>query len=642
MKINLLNISLNNVKHNKKNYFTYIVSIIINISIFNVYLNIANSEKLRALMGKDALGVASLLFNLCSYVIILFSVIFMWNSTSFFIKKRKKEIGIYALLGMKNKDIAKMMSMETLIIGIFSLGISIVIGTLLSQIFARVFMSFIKATGDIGIVFSFKALKDTLVNFSIVFIIISIRAYRIIYKFKLIELFKGEEINEKEPKNKTLKGILSIVLLILGYFFGSLTGIKILGAASLFLALISVIVGTYLFFNSFFTLYVSLMRQRKGSYKNVEKLLALSSIRSRIGSNAKSLAVISILNASIIVAASTTMIITGLLEKDISNHRFSYVYHSNKEADKIVDKVLEQHKDNKIKNDIFIHSLKFNENEILKDGKEGKNIYVIKEEDYNKLCAVANIEEKLKLKNKNNIAILDENEISSERVWKIGASKIKSVEVNENINMLFGDNEESMNLLEYREEIINPEVGGKTVVVTSESFERFKTFGKPLSLRFINVEDQNKSKELTEDLNNSLHKKTKISSYYQSYESISNVSGTFKFIAFFTSLIFIISSLSVIYFKIVMECDEEIKRYSIMKKIGFSNKDIKKSMGKELAIIFMLPLILSILHALAALSTIIFLQIEGAIISIFIFIIIYLIFYGLSNKSHFKFIIEMI
>ncbi|WP_461613145.1 FtsX-like permease family protein [Clostridium sp. Marseille-QA1073] len=257
MKFNLLNISLNNVRHNKKNYFTYIVSIIINISIFNVYLNIANSEELKALMGKDALGVANLLFNLCSYVIILFSVIFMWNSTSFFIKKRKKEIGIYALLGMKNKDIAKMMFMETLIIGIFSLGISIVIGTVLSQVFARVFMSFIKATGDIGIVFSFKALKNTLVNFSIVFIIISIRAYRIIYRFKLIELFKGEEINEKEPKNKTLKGILSILLLILGYFFGSLTGIKILGAASLFLALISVIVGTYLFFNSFFALYVS-------------------------------------------------------------------------------------------------------------------------------------------------------------------------------------------------------------------------------------------------------------------------------------------------------------------------------------------------------------------------------------------------
>ncbi|WP_291578554.1 ABC transporter permease [Clostridium sp. UBA6640] len=642
MKFNLLNISLNNVKHNKKNYFTYIVSIIINISIFNVYLNIANSEKLRALMGEDALGVANLLFNLCSCVIILFSVIFMWNSTSFFIKKRKKEIGIYALLGMKNKDIAKMMFIETLIIGIFSLVISIVIGTLLSQIFARVFMSFIKATGDIGIVFSFKALKNTLVNFSIVFIIISIRAYRIIYKFKLIDLFKGEEINEKEPKNKTLKGILSILLLILGYFFGSFAGIKILGAASLFLALISVIAGTYLFFNSFFTLYVSLMRQRKSSYKNVEKLLALSSIRSRIGSNAKSLAVISILNASIIVAASTTMIITGLLEKDISNNKFSYVYHSNKEADKIVDKVLEQYKDNKVKNNIFIHSLKFNENEILKDGTEGRNIYVIKEEDYNKLCDAANIEEKLKLKNKNNIAILDENKIFNERAWKINASKIKSVKVNENINMLFGDSEESMDLVEYREEIINSELGGKTVVVTSESFETLKTFGNPLSLRFINVDNQNKSKELTEDINNGLHGKTKISSYYQSYESVSNISGTFKFIALFTSLIFIISSLSVIYFKIVMECGEEIKRYSIIKKIGFSHKDIKKSMGKELAIIFMVPLILSILHALAALSTIIFLQIKGAIISILIFIIIYVIFYRVSNKSHFKFIVEMI
>ena len=90
MSLDLLSISLNNVKHNKKNYFTYIVSIIINISIFNVYLNIANSEELRLFMTEDSLSVANILFNLCSYVIILFSVIFMWNSTSFFIRKRKK------------------------------------------------------------------------------------------------------------------------------------------------------------------------------------------------------------------------------------------------------------------------------------------------------------------------------------------------------------------------------------------------------------------------------------------------------------------------------------------------------------------------------------------------------------------------
>ena len=105
-------------------------------------------------------------------------------------------------MGMKNKDIAKMMFIETLIIGLFSLIVSIVIGTILSQIFARIFMSFVKVKGDIGIIFSFKALKNTVINFTIVFVIISIRAYRIIYKFKLIDLFKGEKLMIKNLKIK--------------------------------------------------------------------------------------------------------------------------------------------------------------------------------------------------------------------------------------------------------------------------------------------------------------------------------------------------------------------------------------------------------------------------------------------------------
>ncbi|MBD8046094.1 MULTISPECIES: ABC transporter permease [Clostridium] len=642
MSLDLLSISLNNVKHNKKNYFTYIVSIIINISIFNVYLNIANSEELRLFMTEDSLSVANILFNLCSYVIILFSVIFMWNSTSFFIRKRKKEIGIYALMGMKNKDIAKMMFIETLIIGLFSLIVSIIIGTILSQIFARIFMSFVKVKGDIGIIFSFKALKNTVINFTIVFVIISIRAYRIIYKFKLIDLFKGEKTNDKEPKNKSLKGILSIVMIISGYFFGSLAGIKIFGVVSLFLALILVIVGTYLCFDSFFALYITFIRKRENTCKNVEKLLSLSNIRSRIGSNAKSLAVISILNASIIVAASTTIIITGILEKEIYNNKFSYVYHSNKEADEVINKTLKEHENNRIKNDIYINSLRFNENEILENGKENKIIYVIKDSDYNNLCEAVNIGEKIELKGKNNIVLLDENRISEERMWKIDADKIKNVTVRKNINMILDGRKETFNLLEYREEIINPEVGGKTLVVTSEVFERMKAFGIPLRIRFINVENQNESKELTEDISNNLNGSVKISSYYKSYESVNNISGTFKFIALFTSFVFIISSLSVIYFKIVMECDEEIKRYSIMKKIGFSYKDMKKSMGRELAIIFTLPLAVSIIHSLVALSTIISLQVEGAIISIAIFMMVYLIFYKLSEESHFKFVIEKI
>ena len=86
--------------------------------------------------------------------------------------------------------------------------------------------------------------------------------------------------------------------------------------------------------------------------------------------------------------------------------------------------------------------------------------------------------------------------------------------------MILDGRKETFNLLEYREEIINPEVGGKTLVVTSEVFERMKAFGIPLRIRFINVENQNESKELTEDISNNLNGSVKISSYYKSYESV--------------------------------------------------------------------------------------------------------------------------
>ncbi len=133
--MNLYNLAKNNVTKNLKNYGMYLFSLIFTVSIFESFKTLEYSDA----ATKNILGASNMLivFNSSSIVISVFSLIFIYYSSNFFIKKRKKEIGLYALLGVENKRIATLLFFETLILGM----VALIVGTLFGILFASISFS---------------------------------------------------------------------------------------------------------------------------------------------------------------------------------------------------------------------------------------------------------------------------------------------------------------------------------------------------------------------------------------------------------------------------------------------------------------------------------------------------------------------
>lgn len=617
-------ISIKNLKTNYKNYSLYFFSIIINIIIYYVYYTIITNNKLTDLMGKNNAGLSRFLFKFSSYIIVVFCIIFLWNSTEFFIKKRKKEIGLYSLLGLNNKKIGNMMSNEIIIMGVIALTLGIFIGTIFSQICMKIFMLSIGIKKSIGFIFSIKAVLSTIKTFGILFIIISIRAYRLIFKFKLIDLFKADQKEEEKGNFTGLKGMLSIIFLIGGYFLGSLLGIKIFGANGLFLAVIFVIVGTYLFYNSFFMFFVKLLRKSRLGYKKVEFLVVLSNISHTIKSNAKMLTVITLLNTSIIVGTGTALAFSQMGNSNLNQYKFSYIYLNDKSMNKKVDFILKKHKDKKVNLDSKLNIIK------LKD--KISSPYVISEKTYNNICKSLNVQEKISLKNKNDVIELNSNKISEKKLTFFEHNnRIKPIEI-DNFSK-----KEKLKVLEYREQIINPDIIGGTLVVKNQLFEELKKIGKSLEFRSLKITNEKDSRLLDEELMNEFKKsKKQISSFYSFYKSSKGIIGSIQFPAFFTSFVFILSTLSIIFFKTMMDQDKESNMYSILKQIGFDNKRIKKCVYRNSCFILGGPLVLGILHSLVALSLFMAFSPISVILTVGLFIVIYILFHFATSNSHFN------
>ena len=212
----LFSIARKNIRKNFTNYFLYIASMIFSIVIYFTFVSLKYDDAIQA--STDSSTKISSAFNGAAVVLMIFVAVFIWYSNSFFTKKRKKEVGLYSLLGVRKKQIGQMLFYENFIMGIIALIIGIVLGTLLSKFFVTLLMKIMGYEAMGNFVISPAAIINTIVVFIIITAITSIHGYRLIYRFKLIELFKAEQEGEKEPKASFLIAVFSIILLGIGYW----------------------------------------------------------------------------------------------------------------------------------------------------------------------------------------------------------------------------------------------------------------------------------------------------------------------------------------------------------------------------------------------------------------------------------------
>lgn len=631
----LFNIAKKNVQKNLKGYFLYFFSIVFTVGIYYAFKNLQYNPSIDAALS--ASSKASAAFNAASIVIALFSVLFIWYSNSFFIKKRKKEIGLYALLGIENKEIGLLLFFETLIIGVAAIVIGIIAGVVFSKMMLGILIKLITLNLSINFAVSIKGIFQTFVLFILIFLVIAYQSNRIIYKFKLIELFKASSSSEKAKKGSKLLAILSIVFILVGYgvYLSTTNGMDlILGA---FITLFMVVIGTFLFFSSFMFFIIKRQQKNGANYYKGLNMISTSQLLYRIKSNAKMLSVIAILSATTLTAIGVSISVYFMSFQMVEQQSpYSYTLSlDNKEYIKEFEKALADSKDHKLV-DKFI--LSYIDLDSYKENTHGfKDSYQI--------MYLSNLNEILKLNGDKELGSINDKEFIH-----VDSGMIKDYEKSD-IDLSNNGKSVSLNRKSSLEKkLFNSFGSGDMIVVSDNEFEKLKVNNELKHYYTYNITNQKDGEEfnkkvlkITEKYPSENEKRPSSSyvfSYYKTFKDEFTTSGVMVFIGVFVGLVFLVCTGSVIFFKLLSEAQDEAPRYTVLKKIGVDEDDIKSSVYKQVGFNFFLPLVLGGLHSIVANYVVCNMLGENlSIVMLWTLIpysIIYIIYYLITSKFYFN------
>lgn len=631
----LFNIAKKNIQKNLKGYFLYFFSIVFTVGIYYAFKNLQYNPSIDVALS--ASSKASAAFNAASIVIALFSVLFIWYSNSFFIKKRKKEIGLYALLGIENKDIGLLLFFETLIIGVAAIVIGVIAGVVFSKFMLGILIKLIGLNLNINFAVSIKGIFETFILFILIFLVIAYQSNRIIYKFKLIELFKASSTSEKAKKGSKLLAIISIIFILAGYgvYLSTLNGMDlILGA---FVTLFMVVIGTFLFFSSFMFFIIKKQQKNGSNYYKGLNMISTSQLLYRIKSNTKMLSIIAILSATTLTAIGVSISVYFMSSKVVEQQApYSYTLKiDNKEYIKEFEKSLSNSKNHKlIDKSIF--------NYMTLDSSQS-NSYGFKEKY--EVISLSNLNKTLKLNGDKEVGNINDNEFIHVYPKDRGFDAKSSITIN--------DSGKDVNLKlksDLDKKLYNSNGPNDTIVVSDNEFENLKLNNESKNYYTYNISNQkdgeqfeNTVKKLTEKYAVGDYKKPVESlylSYYSAFKDGFTSSGIMVFIGVFVGLVFLVCTGSVIFFKLLSEAQDEAPRYTVLKKIGVDEDDIKSSVYKQVGFNFFLPLVLGSLHSIVANYVVCHILSQNlSIVMLWTLIpysIIYIIYYLITSKFYFN------
>ena len=291
-------LALTNLRKNKSTYFPYILSSVVIISMFYIIQSLYH-----AVRGSDFFGASTMgdILDLGSYIVGIFAVIILFYTNGFLIKRRKKELGLYSILGMEKKHIARLLFGETLITTLFSLVLGLGVGILLSKLMFLILFNMTQLGILITFQISIPAIVSTVLLFLGIFLLALLKNLLQIHVSNPIALLQSSRQGEKEPKTKWVLAILGLLCLAAGYIMTLMVKTPFEAVAVFFVAVILVIIGTYALFTAGSIVLLKLLRKRKKFYYNPRNFISVSGMIYRMKQNAAGLASICILSTTVLV-----------------------------------------------------------------------------------------------------------------------------------------------------------------------------------------------------------------------------------------------------------------------------------------------------------------------------------------------------
>jgi putative ABC transport system permease protein len=635
----LFRIARKNIRKNFTNYFLYFSSMIFSIVIYFTFVSLKYDETIAA--TTESSTKISSVFNAASVVLVIFVAIFIWYSNSFFTRKRKKEIGLYSLLGVRKKQIGRLLFYENFLMGITALLLGILLGSILSKFFVSILMKVMGYDAIANFAISPDAIINTIIVFTLITAITSFHGYRLIYRFKLIDLFQADKEGEKEPKASFIIAVLSVIIIGIGYWLAlqniveSEAWRKIGFMVTPLVIIVSVIFGTYLLFSTLTVYLLKLSKKNKKKFWKGINLISTSQLLYRIKGNARTLTIIAILSATTLAAvgASYSLYYNNKSNAELANPN-SIMFINNDEhiANKVNNKI-SQKEDHEIIYHKVIPTLQIEVDTSSLNSKMGqiKTSYtIISNRTFNEMAKLQERKDYLSLKG-NDAAVLDAGYFEGLSPEYVGSSIPLHVDnLMEDITF--------KKLMKYN--VLNLETANTTVVISDELFSELEKGTNHVNMEAYKFTEEDHAKVLNKEIESILPDDVNFSSFYSNYALGMETAGLIIFIGGFLGLVFLAATGSIIYFKQLTEANSDKERYAILHKIGVNKKEVRKSIAKQVFFIFALPLLAGIAHSAVALTALSRLLQTNLVIPVLIcmgvYILIYVIYYFLTVRNYYK------
>lgn len=604
-------LALSNLIKNRKLYYPYTLATILVIAITYIFTSLTLNSHLDDLPGADAI---KMVLGLGLGIVALSSGIIVLYANSFVMKNRSKELGLYSVLGLDKRHLFSMILKETMIVGFVTLLLGIGVGALFDKLIYAFLQSLIgKSTGLVS-TFQVMTIPIVLVIFACIFsFLVLVNGFRLL-RLNPLQLTKDGLKGEKKGRFLVIQTFLGLGAMGYGYYLALSVQNPVIAIMSFFLAVLLVILGTYLLFNAGTTVVLQLLKKKKSYYYKPNNMISISNLVFRMKKNAVGLATIAILSSMVLVTlVGAASIYAGKKDYLVSAAPHDYSVSGNK-----VD---------------LTSTKKLMDDFLIKTGEQANEevavsylFFGIKNQETNKLTVFTKNERKVVPKS---IVLVFSQETFKQLTGKelnLSSNQIALYTKNKTLKTQKSLSIDGKNYQIHRQlgDFINKKVPNIYKIIVSDysylvvpDIKIFESSMKGTSIAQatyvgVNVKDPThdakKNLDLLDQIAGEATKQLagQTPGVPESYFSANSrydaegmvngfVGGTF-FIGIFLSIIFMLGTVLVIYYKQISEGYEDRERFVILQKIGLDDLQVKQTIRKQVLTVFFLPLIFAFIH----------------------------------------------
>ena len=599
-----------NIRKNRKIYYPYLLTAVLTAMMLYVISSLSSNQSLGS-------GNLLITLQLGKLVTTLFAVIFLFYTNSFLMKRRKKEFGLLNILGMGKKHIALVIFCETLILLLVSLVLGIGLGILFDKL---MFLLLMKLLGAAVSGLSFQILPgvvaSTALIISVIFLLILLNSIRQIHLAKPIELLRGGEVGELEPKANWLLAVLGSLFLGAGYYISIAVTDAVTSILLFFVAVICVILGTYLLFTAGSVTLLKLLRKNKRFYYGKPAhFINVSGMIYRMKQNAVGLANVAILSTMVLVMIFSTFSLWFGMDDTLRSHcptQLVFEITSPISRETVLSRVEQavREENESLAEEMDYYSITF-------AGYKQGNVYLTDPEVENLSELATDGLSMLRLMDAEDFARLtgEKAELAEDELWLVDGSvphaqdDLFLFDRHYRITRRFAADDvfipsDSLYIYPVRWFIVKDRAV-LDQIVQAQLTAYGQNASKPALCLFVNLTTNDNEtiqrcfhhiieKLLTEAEGTITFHRTE--NQVTLRQELSELYGGLMFVGLFLGSLFTMAMILIIYYKQISEGYEDRERFRLMRQVGLSKAEIRRCIHLQILMVFFLPLLTALIH----------------------------------------------